>query len=110
MIVLKHCWDSYDGRYSTQIIPRNLLHTKSQESPCSDASERARKCKRAIQFDSYTFQLEVIHDKIPNGSMTSHDFYDLFCSFGYLRIKQSGYNQRKRKRKYAKDIIRNSVY
>jgi hypothetical protein len=38
-------------------------------------------------------QLEVIHDKIPNGSMTSHDFDDLFCSFGYLHIKQSCYNQ-----------------
>jgi hypothetical protein len=26
--------------------------------------------------------LEVIHDKIPNGFMTSHDFDDLFCNFG----------------------------
>jgi hypothetical protein len=25
-------------------------------------------------------ELEVIHDKIPNGSMTGHDFYDFFVT------------------------------
>jgi hypothetical protein len=47
-------------------------------------------CK-GIEFekvqDFHILDLEVIHDKIPNGSMTSHEFNDLFCSFGYLRIK-----------------------
>ena len=36
-----------------------------------------------LQYElTVIFELEVIHDKIPNGSMTSHDFDDLFCNFG----------------------------
>ena len=69
-----------------------------------------RKCKRAIRFDCHTLHLEVIHDKIPNGSMTSHESNDLSCSFGYLHIKQSCYNQRKNEHKNAEDKSPNSVY
>jgi hypothetical protein len=37
--------------------------------------------------DEYTLELEVFHDKIPDGSMTSHEFNNLFGSLSYLRIK-----------------------
>ena len=69
-----------------------------------------RKSKRAIRFDLHTLQLEVIHDKTPNGSMIGQEFDDLFCSLGYLGIKQPCYNQTNHKHKYAEDIPRNSVY
>jgi hypothetical protein len=45
-----------------------------------------------IRFGCYVLELEMVHDLIPNDSMTSHDFNDLFCSMRYLSIKQSGYN------------------
>ena len=44
--------------------------------------------KRAvIGFGCRTLELEVFHDKIPNGSMTSHEFNYLFCNLRYLSIK-----------------------
>ncbi len=69
-----------------------------------------RKCRRGKWFDCHSLQLEVIHDKIPNGSVVGHVFDDLFCSFGYLRIKQSCYDQRQHKHKYAEHKHPNSVY
>jgi hypothetical protein len=38
----------------------------------------ARQRHLAVMF----FRLEVTHDKIPNGYVTSHDFNDLFCNLG----------------------------
>ena len=36
----------------------------------------------SVRQITFTLQLEVSHDKIPSRSMTSHDFYDLFCTLG----------------------------
>ena len=58
----------------------------------------------------FALALEVFHYKIPDGSMTSHEFNYLFCNLCYLSIKQPCYSQRKYKHKNADYDASNDVY